>query len=129
MTHCLSLDSLVAMHIDIVCRKMGEPYVGMLNQGLLKAALARPRHARHYESADLIRQASYLFHGLLMNHGFVQGNKRTAYVALEWLLFKNRVGRIAAPDQQVIDMCLAAVGDRWNVDTIEDGLRSHVRTE
>lgn len=128
MTKYLALEQLVALHIEIVCRKMGEPYLGMLNQGLLETALARPCHAANYERADILRQAAYLFHGLLMNHGFVQDNKRSAYVALEWFLAMNDAGSIVASDQEIIDMCLNAINSRWDVDQLEAWLRTHVQS-
>lgn len=126
MTRYLSVERLIALHFELVCTKMGEPFLGVLDEGLLAAALARPRQAAQYEEADLIRQTAYLFHGLLMNHGFVQGNKRTAYLALEWFLHANGLGQIRAPDEEVIEMCLAVVEDHWNLDQIEAWLRERV---
>ncbi|MCP4249774.1 MAG: type II toxin-antitoxin system death-on-curing family toxin, partial [bacterium] len=113
MTRYLTFEQLIALHFDIVCDKMGEPFLGVLSENALRAALARPQQAASYEQADLVRQAAFLFHGLSMSHGFVQGNKRTAYVALEWFLDANRVGRIAAPDAAVIEMCLAVIVEHW----------------
>ena len=126
MTHYLPFEKLVALHVDLVCTKMGEPCLGVLSEERLEAALARPRHAAHYEGADLIRQAAYLFHGLIMNHGFVQGNKRTAYMSLEWFLHVNNVGRIQASDDAVIEMCLAVVEEQWDLERIEGWLVKHV---
>ncbi len=126
MTHHLSLEQLISLHIDLVCTKMGEPYLGILDEGRLASALARPKHAAKYEGADHIRQAAYVFHGLLMNHGFVQGNKRTAYLALEWFLLANHVGQIQTTDETVIAMCLAVVEEHWDVDRIDGWLREHV---
>ncbi|MFQ5491219.1 MAG: type II toxin-antitoxin system death-on-curing family toxin [Phycisphaerae bacterium] len=126
MTRRLSFEQLVALHCDIVCTKMGEPFQGVLSEDGLRSALARPQHAELYEDADLVRQAAFLFHGLLMNHGFVQGNKRTAYLALEWFLHANRVGQIVTTDEAVIDMCLAVVEEHWDVDHLESWLREHL---
>ncbi len=126
MTRYLSYERLLALHLDLVCMKMGEPFQGVLNEHGLHAALDRCRNAAAYENADDLRQAAYLFHGLPMNHGFVQGNKRTAYLALEWFLHANQAGRLAAPDKAVIEMCLAVVEEHWSVDRIEGWLREHL---
>ena len=58
------------------------------------------------------RQAAYLFQGLLMNHGFVQGNKRTAYAMLECFLMVNQLGSVSATDDEVVGFCLSAENER-----------------
>jgi len=80
----LTYDKLVAMHVLAMRDHWGETYFGVSSHGPLKSALARPANASHYEQADGLRQAAYLFQGLLMNHGFHQGNKRTAWLSLRW---------------------------------------------
>ncbi len=114
----LSYEELIALYVVLMRDKMRETYYGVLNEGLLRSALARPENAVHYEAADGLRQAAYLFHGLLMNHGFVQGNKRTAYLALEWFLEANALGSITASDDDIIAMCYAAENAKWAVDQI-----------
>ena len=92
----LSYEKLVAMHILAMRERWHECYFGVSNPGILQSALARPRQARHYEQADGLRQAAYLFQGLLMNHGFVQGNKRTAWLSLRWFLQRNQIAKVNA---------------------------------
>ena len=103
-----------------------ESYYGPHRPELLESALARPLQAAAYENADGVRQAAYLFQGLLMNHGFVQGNKRTAYATLEWFLWVNQLGTIRADDQLIIDFCLAAENEKWSIEQIESWIRSNV---
>jgi len=122
----LTYEELIAFHVVLMRDKMKEKYYGVLNEGLLKSALARPIHAAQYENADGLKQAAYLFQGLLMNHGFVQGNKRAAYLALEWFLEVNQLGPINAPDDDIIAMCYAAENEKWSVDQIANWLRDHV---
>jgi death-on-curing protein len=45
---------------------------------LIESVLARPQQAAAYENADLIRQAATLYFGLVKNHPWVGGNKRTS---------------------------------------------------
>jgi death-on-curing protein len=124
----LAYEQLIALHVALVHGKMQDKYYGVLDEGLLRSALARPQNAAEYEGADGIRQAAYLFQGLLMNHGFVQGNKRTAYLALEWFREKNHLGTMAASDESIIEMCYAAEKDKWGINQIDDWLRRHVTT-
>jgi death-on-curing protein len=64
---------------------------GIRDAGLLESALARPRNLWAYadrkpDLADLA--ASYAF-GVVQNHPFLDGNKRTGYVLLRMFLLIN----------------------------------------
>ena len=63
---------------------------GIRDEGLLESALHRPLQTKHYEpSADLATLAACYAGGLVRNHPFVDGNKRTAYVACRTFLLLN----------------------------------------
>lgn len=65
-------DRLLALH--------GGPS-GVRDKTLLSSALARPRqHLAYSEEADLIRMAAAYTAGIVGNHPFVDGNKRTGFV-------------------------------------------------
>jgi death-on-curing protein len=54
---------------------------GLRDHGLLTSALARPRqHFAYAESADIIDMATAYTGGIVRNHPFVDGNKRTGFV-------------------------------------------------
>jgi len=54
---------------------------GLRDDGLLKSALARPQqHFAYSESADIIDMATANTAGIVRNHPFVDGNKRTGFV-------------------------------------------------
>ena len=127
MMRYLTYEELIALHTVLMRDKMQETYYGVLNEGLLQSALARPQNAAQYEEADGLKQAGYLFQGLLMNHGFVQGNKRTAYLALEWFVEMNSLGEIKGSDEDIAAMCYAAENAKWTVEQIEQWLRDHVK--
>ena len=117
---------LLELHEFLMRDVWKETYYGPIRPELLQSAIARPRHAAHYEQADGVRQAAYLFHGILMNHGFAQGNKRTAYTMLEWFLWRNGLGSITATDTEMADFCYAAENEKYTVDQIEAWLRSRL---
>ncbi len=52
---------------------------GLRDAGLLESALARPRQHYAYGSPDLIKLAAVYTAGLICNHPFVDGNKRTGF--------------------------------------------------
>jgi death-on-curing protein len=54
---------------------------GLRDDALLKSALARPRqHFAYAESPDIIDLAALYTAGIVRNHPFVDGNKRTGFV-------------------------------------------------
>jgi death-on-curing protein len=122
-----SYEFLVELHVYLMREVWKETYYGPTRPELLQSALARPWQAAYYEAADGIRQAAYLFQGILMNHGFAQGNKRTAYALTEWFLRQNHLGVIAAGDEAVVAFCLAAENEKWSVDQIEAWLRTNIQ--
>lgn len=55
---------------------------GLRDHGLLQSALARARqHYSYAESCDIIEMAALYTAGIVRNHPFVDGNKRTGFVA------------------------------------------------
>ena len=54
---------------------------GLRDLGLLRSALARPRqHDAYAEASDVVEMAALYTAGILRNHPFVDGNKRTGFV-------------------------------------------------
>jgi len=123
----LDYETLIAMHVHLMRDVMRESYYGVLSPGLLQSALARPQSAARYEGASGLRQAAYLFQGLLMNHGFAQGNKRTAFLALGWFVEANGLGRLATAHAQNVAMCMSAENEKSSIDQIEQWLVEHVK--
>ena len=55
---------------------------GIRDAGLLESALARPANISHYDNhADLTRLAAAYAGGIVQNRPFVDGNKRTGFIA------------------------------------------------
>ena len=55
--------------------------VGLRDDGLLKSAVARPQqHFAYAESPDIVDMAAAYTGGVVRNHPFVDGNKRTGFV-------------------------------------------------
>ena len=81
---------------------------GILNENALRSALARPYHGYH----RFIREkAAALVHGIVSNHGFVDGNKRTALYLVELMLRRSGY-RLVEEDVAIADAITAvAAGD------------------
>ena len=80
----LSLDEVLAIHQRVIEVFGGAN--GVRDLGLLESALYRPRSG-YYE--DLVSMGAALFESLLMNHPFVDGNKRVAFFATDVFLRLN----------------------------------------
>ena len=80
----LSVDEALAIHERLVERFGGTP--GVRDPGLLESALYRPQTGYY---ADLAEMAAALFESLLMNHPFLDGNKRVAFFATDVFLRLN----------------------------------------
>lgn len=85
---------------------------GVRDEALLESALSRPCHAAAYGQPppDLAALAARLAHGLVRNHPFVDGNKRTAYVCYRAFLALNDAELVASDEDKYIAMLALADG-------------------
>ena len=100
----------------------GETRIGIAEPSLIESALARPKHAAVYENADIIRQAATLLFGLIKNHPWHGGNKRTATALTDSFLHRNGFD-LKASLNEIIDLSLNVEADIRKVDEIEVWLR------
>jgi death-on-curing protein len=121
----LTYPEAVALHIELM-RWAGEVHFGVFRRELVQSALGRPQHAAVYEQADLIRQAASLCFGLIKDHPWLGGNKRTANFLTFVFLERNGL-TVEAPIEEVVTMVLEVEADRWKVDDIEAWLCRHTQ--
>lgn len=114
-------EEAIFVHI-VLMKAVGETRYGVSSRDLIQSALARPRQAAIYENAGLIRQAATLCFGLIKNHPWQGGNKRTATVLTNEFLKRNGWQMKTSTDN-LIEMVLAVEADAWRVDEIENWLR------
>jgi death on curing protein len=117
----VSYPEAVFLHIDQM-RMAGEMYYGVFDRSLIESALARPQQIAIYETADLIRQAATLYFGLIKNHPWLGGNKRTATAIVDEFLYRNSK-EIITSLKDVIQLVLDIEADIYGVDEIEQWLR------
>lgn len=80
----LSVNEVIEIHQRLIERFGGT--AGVRDKGLLESALFRPQTG-YYE--DLAEMAAALFESLLLNHAFIDGNKRVAFFATDVFLRLN----------------------------------------
>ncbi len=99
---------------------------GFHNEGLIKSALARPMHSVMGEDAygDLYLKAAALLDSIARNHGFRDGNKRTAMAAAVLYLSQNGI-EVTFTNQEYEDVMLHVVNNKPIVEEIKTWLIQH----
>lgn len=95
---------VLAIHDEQLAEHGGRQ--GLRDIGLLQAALARPMHKASYGKPDIARLAAAYAFGILRDHPFVDGNKRTALVVFELFLLINGY-ELVADDSEMLAVMLA----------------------
>lgn len=72
----ISKQAVFAIHERLLAEHGGAP--GLLDEGVLDAALAGPKNHFAYQRADILRLAAAYAYALTRNHPFADGNKRVA---------------------------------------------------
>ena len=80
--------AVVAVHNMMIARFGGAD--GIRDEGLIDSALARPANIYHYDRrTDVSQLAAAYAAGIIQNHPFVDGNKRTGFMAAYMFLDLN----------------------------------------
>ena len=111
---------LRAVHEEQLVEHGGAP--GVRDIGLFESALARPRHLVMDGEPYLAALAAAYGYGLARNHPFVDGNKRTAFVAIELCLLLNGQ-QLAADDAACVLTTLALAAGELTEDELAAWLR------
>jgi len=83
---------------------------GIRDKGAVESALARPRNLAAYGEPDAADLAAAYAFGLARNHGFSDGNKRTAWVIARLFLADNGLRLQFDPHDAITTMQLVAAG-------------------
>ena len=95
----LTREVILAVHEDLLARYGG--LAGLRDDGLLESALHRPLHLFSYAKPSLFQMAAAYAAGIIKNHPFLDGNKRTGFMAVYVFLEAN--GRtFSAPEEEVV---------------------------
>jgi death-on-curing protein len=99
---------------------------GVRDAGLFESALARPRNLAVHSRPDVADLAAAYGFGIARNHPFVDGNKRTAFVAVELFLALNGF-ELQADDADCVLTLLALAGGELDEAAFAAWVRSHLR--
>ena len=99
---------VIAVHERLIAEYGGSP--GLRDEGLLESALARPMHLFNYGNPSLAEMSASYAVGIAKNHAFVDGNKRTAFVAAAVFLQRNGLRLNASEAEATVAMLRVAEG-------------------
>jgi death on curing protein len=103
-------DALISLHDECLAR-FGGPS-GTRDLGMLEPALGRPCNQQAYsDHVDLAALAAAYAFCIARNHPFVDGNKRTAFIAMELFLLLNGQTLILDEPDAIATFLALAAGD------------------
>lgn len=100
---------MLAVHDEQLAEHGGAS--GVRDEGMFDSAMSRPQNLAAYGEPDVAALAASYGFGLARNHPFVDGNKRTAFVAVELFLWLNGQQLTADDGDCVLTMLSLASGD------------------
>lgn len=121
----LTPQNVIQIHFELVEATGGSQ--GLRDLGLLESAVMRPQQT--FGGKDLyptlILKAAALVHSLLLNHVFVDGNKRTAMISMiEFLTINNK--HFKASNREIVDYSLFIENKKPSIEQIADWIKEHL---
>ena len=123
----LTLIEVLELHCRIIEQSGGA--LGIRDLGLLESALAQPRMMFGGEELypSLLEKSAALGFSIIMNHPFVDGNKRTGHAAAETFLILNGMEISASVDEQE-RIVLAIASSELGREAFASWLQQHKNT-
>ncbi|MFN3212897.1 MAG: type II toxin-antitoxin system death-on-curing family toxin [Henriciella sp.] len=119
----LKLETLLILHSECLAEHGGPE--GVRDLGLLESALERPVNRANYGDGDLFDFAAEYAFGIVRNHPFVDGNKRTGFLSAATFLLINGQMLVASEAEATLKVLALASGEIDQTDFAE-WLREHV---
>ena len=122
----LTLVEVLSLHRQIIEQSGGA--LGVRDLGALESALAQPHMTFGGEDLYpmLVDKAAALGFSIIMNHPFVDGNKRTGHAAMEIFLVLNRMEINASVDKQE-QVILALASGNLGRELFVEWLKQHIK--
>ena len=120
----LTFEQILVIHYDQIERYGGSH--GLRDLALLESAIFRPQTTFGDQElyTDLHSKAAALMHSLLLNHPFVDGNKRTAVVSCIVFLEINDV-KLKVSQEEIIESALKVASKEWDLEKLASWLRNN----
>ncbi len=121
----ISLEEALAIHAELIEATGGSH--GLRDRGGLEAALARPYATFGGQDLypDAVTKAAALLESVVMNHPFVDGNKRAGYTLGRLTLMTYDLD-LNAPDDEEYNLVIQVATGQLDVDGIVEWMRQRV---
>ncbi|MEJ0073781.1 MAG: type II toxin-antitoxin system death-on-curing family toxin [Candidatus Saccharibacteria bacterium] len=121
----LTLQDLELIHIQVIDASGGSQ--GTRDSGRLESALAAMQQEVFGEELypELHEKAAVLLRGIIADHAFVDGNKRTGMMAALVFLNLNGCDTSVLTDKELEDFAVQVAVEHLDVPTIAAWLRAH----
>jgi len=123
MTEFHSREFIEAIHVEQLRLHGGA--AGIRDEGMLESALARPLQKQAYGEPDLCDLAAAYLFGIVKNHPFVDGNKRTGLAAADLFLYFNGFS-LEADEVELVQFVLMVAASEIDEDGAVSFLRDHI---
>ncbi len=119
-----TFEQILVIHYDQIERYGGSH--GLRDLNLLESAIFRPQTTFGNEELypDIYLKAAALMHSLLLNHPFVDGNKRTAVATCLVFLKINRKS-LKVSQKALVAMTINVESKKWDMEQLASWLKSN----
>lgn len=126
MTRYLTISEVLELHALLIKESGGRE--GVRDRGSLESAIAQPQMTFGGEDLHptVIEKASALGFSLILNHPFLDGNKRTGHATMEAFLILNSWEIEATIDEQE-NIILGVASRKVDRETLTQWLREHTK--
>ena len=122
VTNWLSKTVVLAMHERLLADHGGSP--GLRDPGLLDSALARARQLYAYGKPDTCDLAAAYAAGIIRNHPFVDGDKRTGFMSAYLFMAENGL-QLTVPEVEVVQIVILLAASEIDGAAFASWLREH----
>ena len=120
----LTVEDVIAVHVEAVGCPADEAERRLVKPAGLEGALARPIWHARFGDADVAYLAAVVAHGIAEGQHFVDGNKRTAFLAMTVFLDRNGY-ELRADDDEMADWIIA-LSEKGDIEDLAAHLRDAI---
>jgi death on curing protein len=119
----IELPTVIALHERQLAEHGGA--AGIRDAGLLASAIDRPINLHAYTEPDACSLAASYAFGLVKNHGFIDGNKRTGWIVARLFLEANGFA-ISVTQKEIVNTVIALAAGELPEDELAAWFRDHI---
>ncbi len=124
----ITIELVLGIHRVLIKRYGGHP--GLRDEFGLKSAIARPYQT--FDGKDLyassIEKAAAIIESIVVNHPFMDGNKRTGYVLMRILLLDDNK-TVKAEEDEKYDFVIRIASGKISYDEILTWIKAHIKED